>query len=180
RGSISPPVGAKGETIGVKRGYAAIVGPGENPVESRGGQGFGAELFGNEALERADCNWRIDLAAPACVFARRPAGETGNRGDRIRGTRDPVCFIEAALGNELHVAARVGFHGAGVEARHVLAKPPEVAWHSLYQALRHRIVPAISCRPTGRMRRFRESRNLRPPRSTPAYRGSTHSLYRRS
>ena len=149
-------------------------------VESRGGQGFGAELFGDEALERADCNWRIDLAAPACVFARRPTGATANRGDRIRGTRDPVCFIEAALGDELHVAARVGFHGARVEARHVLAKPPEVAWHSLYQALRHPAAPAISCRTTGRMRRVRESRNLRTRRSKPAYRHSAHSLYRRS
>ena len=88
---------------------------------------FGAELIGEETLERADRDRRVDFAAAACVFAGRAAGATADRGDRIGRARDAIGFGEASFRDQLNVAARVGLDRARIETRHVLAKPPQVA-----------------------------------------------------
>ena len=71
-----------------------------------------AVLLGDVALQRADGDGGVDRAAAAHVFAGRGADPAAHRREGIRRARDEVCLFHAALGDQLHVSARIGGDGA--------------------------------------------------------------------
>ena len=73
-----------------------------------GTDGFDAELLGDVPLQRADGDGGVDGAAAARVLAGRRADAPADRGERVGRARDEECVFVTALGDELHVAARVG------------------------------------------------------------------------
>ncbi len=113
--------------VSMKRGDAATAHRAREDLLQRcRRERLGTELIGEKSFERADGDWRVNFAPSAGIFAGSPAAATANRGDRIGVARDTISLGEASFGDELHVPARVGLDRTRIEARDVLAKPPEV------------------------------------------------------
>jgi len=70
-----------------------------------------------KALERADCDGLIDLAAAACCLAGVSAYASADAGHGIGVARYPIGFFKFTLRNELNIAAGVGVRGTGHHAR---------------------------------------------------------------
>ena len=83
--------------------------------------GLRAEAAGDEALERADGDRRIDIAAAAVGLAGRTADAPADGGERVVRAGDAVGVLVAAFGDGGDVAAGIGVHRAGVLALHHLA-----------------------------------------------------------
>ena len=85
-----------------------------------------AEPLGDESLQRADRDRRVDGAPPARRLARRGAHPSADRGERVRRPGDQVRVAVATLGDRGDVGAGVGVHRAGGAARLVVPQPLRV------------------------------------------------------
>ena len=79
--------------------------------------------LGKKALERADRDGLIDLAAAAGCLAGMSADASADAGHGIGLARYAVGFFKLTLGNELHIAAGIGVRGTGHHAGEVGVQP---------------------------------------------------------
>lgn len=90
---------------------------GKRPVPfPRGHVGLDAVALGDEALQRADGDRRVDLAPAAGRLARRRTDAAADRREGIRPAGDDVGPLQVTLGDGRDVAARVRMDGASVLA----------------------------------------------------------------
>ena len=82
-----------------------------------------AVSFGKKALERADRDRLVDLAAAACGLAGMSADASADAGHGIGFARDAIGLFKLALRNQRNIAARVGVRGASHHAGEVGVQP---------------------------------------------------------
>ena len=70
-------------------------------------------VVGDEALDAGDGDGLLHVAARALALADVCADAPADAGERVRVAGDAVGLLEAALGDERHVAVSGGVHGAG-------------------------------------------------------------------
>jgi hypothetical protein len=76
---------------------------------------------GDEALQRADGDGRVDAAASARVFTGRRGHAPAHGGEGVGRAGDQIRLLVPAVGDVLHVAAGVGGDGAARLALDLLA-----------------------------------------------------------
>src|SRR5208337_122396 len=79
--------------------------------------------LGEEALERADRDRLIDLAAAARRLAGMSADASADAGHWIGPARIAICLFKLTLCNELNIAAGIGVRGTGHHAGEVGVQP---------------------------------------------------------
>ena len=110
--------------------------------------GLGTEAAGDEALQRANADGRIDIAAPAGGLAGRAADASADRGERVVRAGDPVGVLVAAFRDGRDIAAGIGVHRAGMAALHHLHPViGRVRDADLVEAVLHgRVLSRATCR----------------------------------